>query len=158
MQATSEATLPVTSPRSMPVTKKDLPSLFPAIPFTVVRFTVGPDGAIDMPPGSFLAGLEEVVSWVITNASTKQITVALTKFMKKAHYKASQAEHQAEDYFEWLGGRMLNLNDGQTGRLYGRVKRGPDNPIDSLSYTIEVRSTDHTSFAFDYDPDGDIKP
>ncbi len=156
MQATT-TTSTATSPQTSTPTKVNLPSLFPALPGTVVRFEVKPGGLIDVPPGRFLAGQEEVVSWVITNISNEQITVALTKFMKKAHFSHAHGQHPAGGYFQWLGHNQITLNSGEIGRIYARVKRGPDYPpmVDCLSYTIEVRSA---TVAIDYDPDGDIKP
>lgn len=158
MQGTTERTMPATATTSIAPTKVDLPSVIPALPPTVVRITVDGGGTIPLPPGRFFAGLDEVVSWVITNHSGTEVTVALSNFKKKDHFSAARATQPAEDYFEWISLRKVKLEDGDTKRIYGRVRRLPDNPIDCLSYTIEVRSTDHTSFAWDYDPDGDIKP
>jgi hypothetical protein len=59
----------------------------------------------------------------------------------------------------WLRGNELTLEHHHTDYLYARIARpAVQKPGDSISYTIEVRSTDGTSFAIDYDPDGDIKP
>ncbi len=42
-----------------------------------------------------------------------------------------------------------------SGVIAGRVNHQRRDPIDGISYTIEVVGN---SFGFDYDPDGDIKP
>ncbi len=147
----------VTSPQPAKAKKVDLPSISPAIPLTVVRIEVKAGGVIDVPPGRFLAGPEEVVSWVITNNSNEEITVAMTNFIKKAQDSHARGVHTAGAYFDWLCGWKLTLGHGETDRLHARVTQGPVPPsmLDCLSYTIEVRGA---SFAFDYDPDGDIKP
>jgi len=133
--------------------KVNLPSILLAWPLSAPSFTVGPGGAINDAPGRFAAAKEEVVNWAITNTGMQTITVALTKFLKKSNGAA------AGGYFEWITNNYAQLNPGETTHLYARVQHGPDNPpiLDCLSYTIEVRAT-NGAFAFDYDPDGDIKP
>ncbi len=159
MSDTSAAGLLATSGASMKVTNVDLRSCFLAIPPTVPRFTVGPDGVIDDAPGRFWAAKDEVVTWAITNASSKPITVRLVNFLRRRHPTDPHGQDPAATHFVWLGRNDLTLEDRQTDFLYARIARPAVQRMgDSISYTIEVRSTDGTSFAIDYDPDGDIKP
>ena len=159
MSDTNAASLLAASGAPMPVTKVDQRSCFLAIPLTVPRFTVGAKGAIDDAPGRFWAAKDEVVTWAITNESSKRITVRLVNFLRRRHPTDPHGQDPAAAHFVWLRGNHLTLEDHQTDYLYARIARpAVQGPGDSISYTIEVRSTDGTSFAIDYDPDGDIKP
>jgi hypothetical protein len=57
----------------------------------------------------------------------------------------------------WLRGNELTLEHHHTDYRTPGSRGQPVKPA-TASPTIEVRSTDGTSFAIDYDPDGDIKP
>lgn len=122
----------------------------------VSQITVAAHGAIKDPPEKFLAGQDEIVVWGVTNSSGENITVKFKEFLRKKHL--ADAKGDAADPvtpFVWLVSDNLQLANGMSGVIAGRVNHQRRDPIDGISYTIEVVGN---SFAFDYDPDGDIKP
>lgn len=140
-----------------PHQKVDLPSQFFAIPPSVVDLTIKAGGRMNA-PGRFVAAKNEVVVWAVTNRSGEQITVKPGRFLHKKNLfdRRGDPNAPADDFFNWVKSQSLRLKDGETGYLYARIAKQPQNPLgDHLSYSIDVRGS---SFWIEYDPDGDIKP
>ena len=109
-------------------------------------------------PRKFIAGPDEIVTWVVGNASDDPITVSLLLFLRKKKHNDNTGDTGDEIRpFIWLGTNAVTLAAKQTGIIAGR--RDPDYPMrdfhDFLSYTIRV---DGPFGVIDYDPDGEIKP
>ncbi len=157
MEATTDNIVsPATAaiPAVIPAKKQQLVSQFPALPCTVPRFTIGRDGAVGRGPGRFLAGPQEVLNWVIANHSHEPVTVTLVDFLRRNAVDPT-VKTRADAWFEWLRTNSITLAHGQTGSIYAKIALPPFDGIDSIEYTIQVRGT---TFAIDYDPDGEIKP
>ena len=103
MSDTNAAGLLAARGASMPVTKVDLRSS-PCDSAMVPRFTVGPKGVIDDAPGRFWAAKDEVVTWAITNESSKRITVRLVNFLRRRHPTDPHGQDPAGAHFVWLRG------------------------------------------------------
>lgn len=155
----------VRDPRS-PIKKVRLQSdPFPEVRFrTVVRITVGPDGAIDDLPKKFVAGQKgrDFVTWEITNASGQPIAVTVSDFLRRAKH-SDDVGRLVVNPFVWLNSDTVTLQDGEEGFIDGRINAAyerHDRVFDSLSYSIivESRATTGAFETIDYDPDGDIKP
>ena len=122
----------------------------------VSLITVSKNGAVHAPPEKFLAGQGEVVVWGVTNASGEPISVTLKEFLRKKHIGDEKGDPQDPvTPFKWLGAETIKLADGTSGFIGGSVDYKRRDMVDGVSYTIEIVGN---SFAFDYDPDGDIKP
>jgi hypothetical protein len=143
----------------MPAPKEvRLKSKSPSMRFGAVSLiTVGKKGAIKDPPEKFLAGDGEIVVWGVANASGETISVALKEFLRKQHIGDDDGDpNDPVTPFKWLGSDTIQLADGATGFIGGRVTGYQRRDmVDGIKYTIEVIGA---SFAFAYDPDGDIKP
>lgn len=123
-----------------------------------VGFSVGANGDIAEAPRKFMAGPDEIVQWVVGNASGVQVTVSLITFLRRRkHTDETGDPGDPVTPFLWLGSNGVTLQPGETKLIAGR--RDPSYPkrdlFDSLSYTIRVEGPFGT---IDYDPDGDIKP
>lgn len=137
-------------------------------PFTI-GFTVEPKGEISEAPRRFLAGKNEIVTWIIGNASGEPITVTLDRFLRRDDDDDEVGNPKDEVYpFRWIGlvppkqfpypPPTLQLAVGQTGIIAGRVDskyKFKGFGKDDLSYTIRVAGSFGT---VEHDPDGDIKP
>ena len=128
-------------------------------PFTV-GFTVEPNGVIKEAPRRFLAGKNEIVTWIVGNASGEDITVTLDTFLRRDDDddETGNPNDPLPDVFIWIGSNAVTLSKGQTGIIAGRVN--PKHKFkgfgkDDVSYTIRVKAKNWTE---EYDPDGDIKP
>ena len=134
-----------------------LKSKSPSIRFGAVsHVTVGAKGAIKDPPEKFLAAQDEIVVWGVTNASGENITVTCKDFLRKKHVGDPEGDpHDPVTPFVWLVSDTLQLANGASGVIAGTVNYKRRDLVDGISYTIGVVGK---SFAFDYDPDGDIKP
>jgi hypothetical protein len=123
-----------------------------------IGFSVEAAGSITDAPSKFAAGPNEIVTWVVGNASGEPITVSLTKFLrKKKHNDQTGDPNDQVAPFRWLGSNTVRLDRGQTGIIAGRMDPNYTRRdfFDHLSYTIQV---DGPFGTIEYDPDGDIKP
>jgi hypothetical protein len=122
----------------------------------VSQITIAAHGAIKDPPEKFLAAQDEIVVWGITNSSGENVTVKFKEFLRKKHLADAKGDSaDPVTPFVWLVSDTLQLANGMSGVIAGRVNYTRRDFVDGISYTIEVVGS---SFAFDYDPDGDIKP
>jgi hypothetical protein len=123
-----------------------------------VGFTVGAAGEItdNDAPRKFLAGKNEIVTWIVGNNSGRKTTVSLLRFLRKNDPLDEVGDSTKEVRpFKWIGSNVVVLEIGQTGIIAGKVDPEYDRLFDFLSYTIRVEGFGE---AIDYDPDGDIKP
>lgn len=123
-----------------------------------VGFSVGTAGDIAEAPRKFIAGADEIVTWLVGNASGVDVTVSLITFLRRRkHTDATGDPADPVTPFLWLGSNSVTLQPGDTKLIAGR--RDPAYPkrdfFDNVSYTIRVEGPFGT---IDYDPDGDIKP
>ena len=124
-----------------------------------VAFTVEAHGDIKEAPRKFLAGKDEIVTWIVGNASGEKIKVSLSKFLRRKHHTDETGDPNDEvKPCIWIGSDAVTLEAGQTGIIAGRVDPNYDIKgfFDHLSYTIRVAGQSFGTI--DYDPDGDIKP
>jgi len=117
----------------------------------------------DIPPADtprkFILGHDEIVTWIVGNASGQPIKVSLLTFLRRDHPGDETGNpNNVVSPFLWLGTNAVKLLPDQTGIIAGR--RDPSYQThglgdDSVSYTIRVEGP---FGVIDYDPDGEIKP
>jgi hypothetical protein len=146
-----------------------LPSPIVSLQPNTPKINVQKDGFIDPndAPARFLISqqFQEIVVWIVTNNSGQPITVTLTDFKLKNSMGAPKGTKLVK-CMSWLAGNTAQVNAGQVGLLGAIIDPGykMNGALDSLSYTIQVRSQVPQPPAgngfpdVDYDPDGDIKP
>ena len=123
-----------------------------------IGFTVQQNGDINDAPRKFVAGPDEIVTWLIGNAGGQSIRVTLKQFLrKKKHTDSTGDPADRVEPFIWYGSPSVTVSANQAGIIAGR--RDPAyhrrDLVDVLSYTIQV---DGPFGTIEYDPDGDIKP
>ena len=116
MSDTSAAGLLVTSGASMKASLFHSRSCSLSIPPTVPRFYTWRLRWRYRPctgEGSGTAK-DEVVTWAITNASSRPITVRLVNFLRRRHPTDPHGQDPAATHFVWLGRNHLTLEDRET--------------------------------------------
>jgi hypothetical protein len=111
-------------------------------------FTIGAGGVMNPDPlPTIPANTGDWVVWVVTNATSKRLTIKLKDFHKKHAGTAVTP-------IDWFDADNIAIAPGATSAFGGTMVYWPDEPYLAVKYTVGVTGP----ATHDYDPDLEVSP